>query len=184
MESRSKSEEKPKKNVGRPTKYTQAIADSICNSIATNVLGLKAQAKRHPEWPDQNTIYEWIASNREGFGEKYARAKVQQLQSMEDEMLGIADDGSNDWMETKKGKMLDREAVQRSQLRIDTRKWLMSHLLPKKYSDKLTLDGSLSIGLAEAISKARERVGAKIEEIANTEAPQLPQDAPVRGRKG
>ena len=130
-----------KKKQGRPSIYTKELADSICNAIASHALGLKAQKKSHPGWPDLNTIYEWIADNREGFGDAYARAKVKQLQNMEDEMLEIADDGSNDWQMTQRGPMISREAVQRSALRIDTRKWLMAHLLPKKYSDKLSLSG-------------------------------------------
>jgi hypothetical protein len=40
-------------------------------------------------------------------------------------MVEIADDGANDWMETKCGYKVDREAVDRSRLRVEARKWLM-----------------------------------------------------------
>jgi hypothetical protein len=58
----------------------------------------------------------------------------------------IADDGSNDWIEreTKSGRMLtvpDQEHINRSRLRIDARKWLLSKLAPRKYGDKLELTG-------------------------------------------
>jgi hypothetical protein len=60
-----------------------------------------------------------------------------------EEILDIADDGSNDWMEKldKDGKSVgwavNGEAVQRSKLRVDARKWIASKLKPKKYGDKL-----------------------------------------------
>ena len=62
---------------------------------------------------------------------------------MADEMLEIADDGSNDWMLRKDGDkefyVLNGEHVQRSRLRLDTRKWLLSKALPKVYGDKLAV---------------------------------------------
>jgi hypothetical protein len=66
---------------------------------------------------------------------------------MAEEMLEIADDAKNDWMERQDdeggniGWRLNGDHVQRSRLRIDTRKWLASKLKPKKYGDKLELGG-------------------------------------------
>ncbi len=60
---------------------------------------------------------------------------------MAEEIVEIADDGRNDWMEVMSkdgesiGWRLNGEAVQRSRLRVDARKWLMSKLLPKKYGE-------------------------------------------------
>ena len=55
-------------------------------------------------------------------------------------MLDIADDGSNDWMESQEGGVdYNGDAVQRSKLRIDTRKWMAAKLAPKKYGDSTTI---------------------------------------------
>ena len=60
----------------------------------------------------------------------------------------IADDGSNDYMEKldKDGEVIgysiNGENIQRSRLRVDSRKWLASKLLPKKYGDKLDVNQS------------------------------------------
>jgi len=58
-------------------------------------------------------------------------------------MLDIADDGRNDWMERHgkedAGWQANGENIQRSRVRIDTRKWLASKLKPKKYGDKVDL---------------------------------------------
>ena len=51
------------------------------------------------------------------------------------------------------GWRVNGEAVQRSKLRVDTRKWVASKLKPKKYGDKLTLDGAVGRG-ADTLSDA------------------------------
>ena len=60
--------------------------------------------------------------------------------------LDIADDGSNDWVERKNAdgsttEVVNGEHIQRSRVRIDARKWLLSKLAPKKYGDKLEFAG-------------------------------------------
>ena len=60
---------------------------------------------------------------------------------MADELLEIADDGSNDWMKRQHGAdqsyAANGEHIQRSRLRLDARKWLLSKALLKIYGDKL-----------------------------------------------
>lgn len=62
---------------------------------------------------------------------------------MSEEILDISDDGSNDWMEVNYGEhtawKTNGEALQRSRLRVDTRKWLMAKMKPKVYGDKLDM---------------------------------------------
>ncbi len=74
---------------------------------------------------------------------------------MEDEILAIADDSVNDWVTRKYGdtevQVPDTEAIQRSRLRIETRKWLMGKLKPKKYGDKLELEHGGKIALVPSI---------------------------------
>ena len=86
------------------------------------------------------TIFSWLRTKPE-FLEQYARAKQESADALAEELLDIADDGSNDWMESNKpgnqGYDMNGEALQRSRLRVDTRKWLMSKQKPKKYGDKM-----------------------------------------------
>ncbi|HEY1863793.1 MAG TPA: hypothetical protein VGG77_08915 [Roseiarcus sp.] len=51
--------------------------------------------------------------------------------------MEIADDSRDDYMETKHGPVVNSEAINRSRLRVDARKWAMSKMLPKKYGDKI-----------------------------------------------
>ena len=68
-----------------------------------------------------------------------------------DEIIEIADDARNDWMDKYNNdgeviRVVDHEVVQRSRLRMDARRWLAGKLRPKKYGDKIeanhTLDAS------------------------------------------
>ncbi len=95
--------------------------------------------------PGKSTIFRWLAKHAE-FRDQYARACEARTEAHADEILAIADDGSNDWMQKNHGDTIvwveNGEAIRRSQLRIDSRKWLMSKLSPKKYGDKVTQEHS------------------------------------------
>jgi hypothetical protein len=86
----------------------------------------------------------WAQSDR-AFSDLFVRAREAQLARWEDELLEIADDGSNDFIqrETRDGRTVqavDQENVQRSKLRTEARKWLMSKRNPKKYGDRQQVD--------------------------------------------
>lgn len=87
----------------------------------------------------------WVVDDREGFAAQYTRAREIGYHMMADELLGIADDGTNDYTKTDDGERLNAEHVQRSRLRLDTRKWLLSKALPKIYGDKITHDGKIGL---------------------------------------
>lgn len=117
--------------------------------------------------PSIATVFAWMRKFPE-FLKQYARAKEESADALTDEMLEIADDARNDWMQRHgknedgsepAGWVANGEHIQRSRVRIDTRKWLASKLKPKKYGDRVDLtnsDGSLTG--ADALAKARARV--------------------------
>jgi hypothetical protein len=59
-----------------------------------------------------------------------------------EQILDIADDGSNDWIEAKNGgaPRVNKELVLRSKLRIEARQFHMSHLHPQQWGEKQTID--------------------------------------------
>ena len=89
------------------------------------------------KFPSLNTIAVWLGSEKyKTFHEQYARAKRIQAEFMADEIIEISDDNSEDEIFTDEGKrMLNKEFVLRSRLRVDSRKWIAAKLLPKKYGD-------------------------------------------------
>jgi len=71
---------------------------------------------------------------------KYARSKQDQADFIADEMIDIADDNSNDDIVLEDGTVKEhKEWVNRSRVRVDTRKWIASKLKPKTYGDKLDI---------------------------------------------
>lgn len=130
---------------GRISDYTQELAAEICARLAEGMT--LRQVCRGDGMPTESTVRRWVLEDRHGFSAQYAEARHIGYQSMADELLEIADDGSNDWMERNGETVANGEHVQRSRLRLDTRKWLLSKALPKVYGDKLDLsssDGSMT----------------------------------------
>lgn len=126
----------------RPSAFTQDIADTICERIAD---GESLRAICDEEGlPTKTSVFRWLADS-EQFRDQYARAREAQADALVDDMLDIADDGRNDWMEkhNAEGEAIgwreNGEAIRRSQLRIDARKWMAGKLRPKKYGDKIDL---------------------------------------------
>lgn len=61
----------PPKRTGRPTKYTDALADEICRRIAEGEMLM--QIVRDEHMPERKTVYNWM-NEHDGFLHNYARA--------------------------------------------------------------------------------------------------------------
>lgn len=124
---------------GRPPEYSVEKADRICAHLAAG-RSLRSICK-DDDMPSLETVFRWLREKPD-FNEQYGRAREAQADAIFDETIDIADDGTNDWVATNDpenpGYRLNGENVQRSRLRIDTRKWMAGKLRPKVYGDKLT----------------------------------------------
>lgn len=129
---------------GRPTEYSDEVIDQICEIISKSEKGIHKICRENPDFPSVAILMRWLSDgNHRYFVEQYRRAKELQADFMAETLLEISDDSSDDTIITEKGVLENKEFVNRSKLRVETRKWLMSKLLPKKYGDKLdvTSDG-------------------------------------------
>ena len=158
------------KKRGRPTKHTEALAREICQCMAdgASLRGI-CRAERMPA---ESTVRGWAIDDVEGFSAQYARGVELRAMRWAEEALEIADDGSNDWIkrQSEGGEIhviCDHEHIQRSRLRVDTRKWLLSKVLPKVYGDKLqhTGDGGGPIRVRPDLSKLTDEELDAIERI-------------------
>lgn len=138
---------------GRPSSFTQEIGDNICHRIASGE-SLRGIC-RDDDMPAASTVFNWLSGSSEAvrpFVEQYARARSIQADALVDEILEISDDATNDWMvregNAAEGSVyaLNGEHVQRSRLRVDSRKWFASKVAPKKYGDKLAIGGDDTAG--------------------------------------
>ena len=106
---------------GRPSTYTEEMGNLICDKL-TEGMSVRKLCKMDG-FPNPSTIYVWIDRFPE-FAERYARAREAATEDMLEDILEIADDADLD--------------VQEKRVRIDTRKWAMGKLKPKKYGEKTT----------------------------------------------
>ena len=142
-----------KRKIGRPSRYTPELAAKICARLAEGET-LRSIC-RDETTPSKTTLLRWLADERNvDFRDRYAHAREMQADALFDEALEIADDASGDWVTDKDGKKtLDHEHVQRSRLRVDTRKWAAGKLAPKRYGDKLNLGGSIGLRWEDALKE-------------------------------
>ena len=126
-------QETPKR--GRPSDYTQELADRICEQLAMGK-SVRTVCKQE-DMPAMSTVFKWLREN-DDFSEQYARAKEESADVLAEEILDIADDGQNDTYIDDKGNVkTDHDVIARSRLRVDARKWIAAKLKPKKYGDKI-----------------------------------------------
>jgi hypothetical protein len=119
---------------GRPSDYTPQLASRICERLSGGE-SLRAICGEEA-MPDKATVLRWLPKHEE-FRDQYARARELQAEHWAEEILEIADDGAKDSYQDSDGnERVDHEVVARSRLRVDSRKWLMSKLAPKKYGDR------------------------------------------------
>jgi hypothetical protein len=134
----------PAKNpVGAPTTYNNHIATVICMRIAEGE-SLREIVKTNG-MPDRTVVYDWLLRHPE-FANQYTRAREEQADTLADEIIAIADESPEiDQIKDKEGNVLDLKIdsgyVAYQKQRIEARKWTAMKLKPKKYGDRVALEG-------------------------------------------
>ena len=124
---------------GRPSVMTDEVMVEICLRMHEGE-SLRKIA-RDPDMPSRSTIKRCLAENP-AWQSQYTHAQQGLWGCWAEECLDIADDGTTDYI-TKVGRngveyeAVDTEHIRRSEVRINTRKWLLSKLLPGTYGDKV-----------------------------------------------
>lgn len=137
QEDNSPAQSHPKQ--GRPSIYTQELANTICAELAIGK-SLRTVLKEDG-MPSMSTVFNWLSSNRK-FLEQYEKAKAESADALVEDMLYIAEDKPV-FIDEKGVEKIDSAGIARNRLRVDTRKWVASKLKPKKYGDvsKVELTG-------------------------------------------
>lgn len=133
---------------GRPTKYTEEMANNICSRLAMGK-SLRAVCKEE-NMPSRTTVFNWFNSEK-GFLDQYTRAKDESADSDSDRIASIAEtvlDGSVD--------------AQAARVAIDAYKWMAGKKKPKKYGDKIQTEHSGSIDIT---SKTVAELNAELRDI-------------------
>src|SRR6266436_6370686 len=108
--------------IGRPTKYSLEWAERFCELLAQGQS--VRQICSQPGQPDKSQVYRWLDENGD-FRDQYVCAREAQADKYFQEIVEIADAATP-------------ETVNVARLRVDSRKFTVARLAPKKYGDHIS----------------------------------------------
>jgi hypothetical protein len=111
---------------GRPSEYSQHIADRICRQVAEGH-SIRGITSKDAYVPSRATIHRWLKEYPD-FRDQYAQATQQRAEALFDMALEIA---------------CGEKDVQRARLIVDTLKWQAGKLAPKKYGKQVLFEGEV-----------------------------------------
>ena len=114
---------------GRPGIYSEELGEKICTLIATGFSLRKIGAM--DDMPHMDTILRWVIKDKL-FYERYAQAQAARAEFLLSEIVELSDEMAADNCSTTR----DPSGVNHRRLQIDTRKWVIAKMFPKKYGDK------------------------------------------------
>jgi len=117
---------------GRPSIYSDELAQEICEAIATNTVGLDRICNEKPHFPERSTIYKWMMTD-EKFFNMYAKAKKIQAELLLDKSMSVA---CEDDIFDNLGKEDSLIKINRARLKIDTFKFCAVKLNPDRFADR------------------------------------------------
>lgn len=123
--------------MGRHSEYTPEIGAKICELLAEgNSAGAICEREDMPSRP---TLFRWLYQNAD-FRNLYAQAREHWADAVFEEIFDIADTAERDTIikKNKNGEEYEaenHEFINRSRLRVDTRKWALARMSPKKYGE-------------------------------------------------
>lgn len=150
---------------GRPSIYTQELADEICRRLADGET-LRAIC-RSEGMPTESTVRNWALDEESPFFAQYAKAREIGYLGMFDEIKEIADTTQEGVTVTRKlskdGDMYDEtkraDMIEHRKLRVDARKWMLAKALPKVFGERVTADINAKVDApSDSLMEAARRI--------------------------
>ncbi len=143
--------------------YSDKIAALICERMAGGQS--LSEVCRAKDMPARQSVLRWLRQN-EAFRADYERAREDLIEFWADEILDVAYDTAKDTHTTTYEDGAERtspntEWISRSRLKVDSLKWLMSKLAPKKYGDHLKIDQDTKHSVDDSVGALFERIGSQ-----------------------
>lgn len=129
--------EKPKKKIGRPSKYTPELAAEICERLS-NGEPLR-QICRDDHMPAWQKIYEWMARDPQLSG-AIAQARDLGGDAIAEDCMRIMEEPP-DYIVSENSQRVDPGYVQWQKNRVELRLKLLAKWNPKKYGDRIVHAG-------------------------------------------
>lgn len=124
--------------MGRPTKYTEELADYIIRKVASSEVGLKALCASDDIMPNHQTVNEWRWDYPD-FSARYLIAKQHQTHIMGEACEEIAQE--IEYISDQNGcSKVDPGFIASRRLIVDTKKWHTSKLNPTVFGDRKAVE--------------------------------------------
>lgn len=128
--------------------YSEDQKTKIVNDVCARVAAGEAvrNVLKESEFPDAVTFYKWLDADPEKV-KQYARATEERSEGIFEEMLNIADtpvDGVTTKTTEKGVEVTTGDMIQHRRLQVETRKWMLGKMNPRKYGDKQQIEHSQS----------------------------------------
>lgn len=127
---------------GRPSLFTQELGDKLCQLIATSPYSLVKILTNDKTLPAYATIMEWMRSKNEKFAEfqvNYTRARNDKADFMFETMVDDTIEAKEDIITRKVTNGKASAYMAACRLEADAKKFYISKVLPKKYSEKIDI---------------------------------------------
>ena len=147
-----------------PIKWTDEQKAKACEEILARVrsgLSLRAACDGDDWMPAEATFRLWCDSDAD-LSAQYTSAREARAELLFEQCLDIADQYEQAEEKLEGGT----DHINRARLRIDTRKWMLGKMQPKKYGDKLAIGGADDLPPIQHEVSAADILGARLDAIA------------------
>ena len=143
--------------------YSQEEIDSIFNIICDRIIEGESVKTilRDEDMPSSKTFWKWLNEDKEKVNQ-YARAKELYAESVFEDIILISDGTGDDILIDEEGKeQVNHQVIQRDRLRVDSRKWALSKMNPKKYGERVNKDLNIKTNSESEMSddELKKRLG-------------------------
>lgn len=127
--------------------YSQKDKDSIVQEVCDKIAegrSLLSVLKDKKIYPARSTFMLWLKQS-DNYAHAYTQACDQRADLIFEELIQIADNTSEDVIVLPDGtEVTNHEKIQRDRLRVDTRKWMLARMNPRKYSDRINVNADVN----------------------------------------
>jgi hypothetical protein len=118
----------------RPVAFTEELFIKLLDRLAQGETLVAICADQ--TMPTRQSLFQKLYKD-ENARELYYAAREMQMEAMAEEILELSDNNSDDWSTDDRGRRVaNNDVLQRARLKVDTRKFIMAKMAPRRFGEK------------------------------------------------